>query len=180
MTQGRRFKRLVRARARSTGESYVSARRALLAKQGDPQMTTNQSPEPDLIEVELAGVATDDPTQTLIELRERGGDRRLAVVVGHREAAAIAFGLKGQPTARPMTHDALAQAITAFGGRIGRIVVGHRPETSTFTADVVVVLDDGSERHFDWRVSDAVAVAVRTDPPPQLLVPAALLVAPGG
>ena len=78
------------------------------------------------------------------------------------------------------THDALTQVVDALGGQVVRIVVGHRAETSTYTADVTVALAGGGERRFDWRVSDAVALAVRCDPPPVILVPAALLDPPPG
>ena len=179
MTAGRSFKRLVRQRARRTGESYTSARRALLAKRGDNVMPTQAESGPDLVEVVVASVNMQEPSRTFVELAEIGGDRRLPVFIGPAEASAIAFALRGQATLRPMTHDALKQAVDAIGGELRRIVVDHLPETSTFTADVVVALPDGSERRFDWRVSDAVAVAVRSEPRPPILVPARLLAPPG-
>lgn len=179
MTAGRSFKRLVRERARRTGESYTSARRTLLAKRGDNVMSMQNESGPVHVEVVVAGVNMQDPSRAFVELAEIGGDRRLPVFIGPAEAGAIAFALRGQPMPRPMTHDALKQAVDAIGGQLLRIVVGHLPETSTFTADVVVALPDGGEHHFDWRVSDAVAVAVRSEPPPSILVPARLLASPG-
>ena len=74
-----------------------------------------------------------------------------------------------------MTHDALKEVVDALGGQVVRIVRGHRPETSTYTADVTIALAGGEDRRFDWRVSDAVALAVRCDPPPVILGPASLL-----
>lgn len=180
MTAGKRFKRLVRERARRTGESYVSARQALLAKRTEHAMTRAQPVGgDDLVEVSVVGVNQDNPPNTFVELKEKDGDRRLPVFIGPPEAAAIAFALQSRPTPRPMTHDVLKQAIEALGGRLDRIVVGYVPEGSTFTADVVVALPDASERHLDWRVSDAVAVAVRCEPRPTILVPGSLLAGPG-
>jgi predicted Zn finger-like uncharacterized protein len=180
MTAGKRFKRLVRDRARRTGESYVSARRALLRKRTEDAMTTPEtSADDDLVEVSIVGVDQQDPSRSFVELKETDGERRLPVFIGPPEAAAIASALQERVTLRPMTHDALKQALDALGGRVARIVVGYLPERSTFTADVVVALPDATERHLDWRVSDAVAVAVRCDPPPTILVPAALLAEPG-
>lgn len=132
-----------------------------------------------LVEVILQGVKPGPPesrTQYL-ELQERDGDRQVLVFIGAPEAMSIAFTLHQGPTERPMTHDALKQVIDALDGRLLRIVVGHEPE-SIFTADVVVRMADGTDRHLDWRVSDAVALAVRCDPRPPILVPESLLAAP--
>ncbi len=134
----------------------------------------------DLVEVTVIGVEQADPTRNFIDLKEKDGDRRLQVFIGPSEAAAIAFTLQGRTTPRPMTHDALKQAIEALGGRVAQVVLGYVPEKSTFTADVAVALPDGTERHLDWRVSDAVAVAVRSEPRPTILVPPSLLAGPGG
>lgn len=180
MTADKRFKRAVRARARRTGESYMSARRALLRKHTEDVMTTTKTSAGDpLIEVTVVGVEQVEMSRHLVLFSETDGDRGLQVFIGQPDAAAIASALQGQTTRRPMTHDALKQSIDILGGRVARVVLGHRRETSTFTADVVVVLPDASERHLDWRVSDAVAVAVRCDPSPKILAPTSLLVRPG-
>lgn len=141
----------------------------------DPETRTTD----DLVEVTVVGVEQADPTRSFIDLKEKDGRRRLPVFIGPPEAAAIAFTLQGRTTPRPMTHDALLQAIDALGGRVTRVVLGYVPERSTFTADVVVALPDDTERHLDWRVSDAVAVAVRSEPPPTILAPTSLLAGPG-
>jgi bifunctional DNase/RNase len=137
----------------------------------------------DLVEVAVEAVRSPGEVQTtasFLEMKEVRGDRRLPVFIGPQEASAIAFAMQGRSSPRPMTHDALKQAVDALDGQVVRIVLGHRPETSTYTADVTVALDGGEERRFDWRVSDAVALAVRCDPPPVILVPAPLLDPPPG
>jgi len=139
-------------------------------------MTVVQVDGDALVKVLVEGVNMVEAERTFVLLREAGGERRLPVFIGPPEATAIAFAMQGVPTVRPMTHDALKQAIEALGGRIDSITVGWRAGTTTFTADVRVVLPDGIERHLDWRVSDAVAIAVRCTPTPAILVPAALLV----
>jgi bifunctional DNase/RNase len=171
MTTGKGFKRLVRERAARTGESYTAARRALLAQRREDTVETAE-----LVEVTLEGVGLGEvgAAHHFLDLKERDGDRRLPVFVGPPEAGAIAFALEGRVARRPMTHDALKQTLDALGGRLVRIVVSHSPETSTFAADVVVEVG-GGEVHLDWRVSDAVAVAVRCDPRPPILAPASLL-----
>lgn len=171
MTTGKGFKRLVRERAARTGESYTAARRALLA--GRREDTVEDA---GLVEVTLEGVGLGEAgaANHFLDLRERGGDRRLPVFIGPPEAGTIAFALQGRVARRPMTHDALKQTLDALGGRLGRIVISHSPETSTFSADVVVEVA-GAEVHLDWRVSDAVALAVRCDPRPPILAPVSLL-----
>lgn len=183
MTAGKRFKRSVRERVRRTGESYVSARRELLRKRTEDAMRSVETQTTDdLVEVSVIGVgqADDGPTRNFVDLKEKDGDRRLHVFVGPAEAAAIAFRLQGRADPRPMTHDALKQVLNVLAGRVARVVLGYIPEKSTFTADVVVALPDATEHHLDWRVSDAVAVAVRCEPQPTILAPASLLAGPGG
>lgn len=135
----------------------------------------------ELVEMTVEGVQVSVQEQghpCAVQLVSGDGARRLSVFVGVPEATAISFALQGLTTPRPMTHDALKQVVDALGGRLDRVVVGFRPEASTYTADVVVAVDGGDERHLDWRVSDAVAVAVRCDPRPTILVPSRLLDAP--
>lgn len=172
MTTGKGFKRLVRRRAARTGESYTAACRALLAERREDTVQNSE-----LVEVTLEGVGLGEAgaANHFLELKERDGERRLPVFVGPPEAWAISFALQGRVTPRPMTHDALKQALDALGGRLARIVIGHSPDTSTFTADVTLEVGSGGELHLDWRVSDAVALAVRCDPRPPILAPPSLL-----
>ena len=179
MTANKRFKRLVRQRARRTGESYLSARSALLhARSNEDEV--NASNGYDLVELEIDGVevAAEVNFQPYVDLREKDGNRRLPIFIGAPEAAAIRFALGGGVSPRPMTHDALRQALQALGGRVKRIVIDLVIEASTFTADVTIVLPDGTERHLDWRPSDALALAVRAQPRPTILVFGAVLDTP--
>ncbi|MGH9226915.1 MAG: bifunctional nuclease family protein [Acidimicrobiales bacterium] len=132
-----------------------------------------------LVQVRPRGVAAGGPDEApFLVLEETGGDRRLPIAIGNVEANAIAFAMQHIGMKRPMTHDALKQAIDALGGTVVRIVIGFEPDSNTFTADVVVGMPDGSDRHLDWRVSDAVALAVRYETAPLILVPEAVLSAP--
>ncbi|MGH9076201.1 MAG: bifunctional nuclease family protein [Acidimicrobiales bacterium] len=108
-------------------------------------------------------------------LREVGGPRHFAIYVGRPEAAAIQVAQSGAATPRPMTHDAIAQVVEAWGATLERVVVAMVPGSSTYTADVVLGLPDGGVRHLDWRPSDAVALALRRQPVPPILCSEALL-----
>ena len=179
MTANKRFKRLVRQRARRTRESYLSARSALLqARSREDEVNASNSGH--LVELEIDGVevAAEVGGQPYVDLREKGGNRRLPIFIGAPEAAAIRFALGGGASARPMTHDALQQMLVSLGGRLERIVIDLVVEASTFTAAVTIVLPDGTGRQLDWRPSDAVALAVRTQPRPTILVAAGVLDTP--
>lgn len=180
VTANKRLKRLVRERARRTGESYVSARRTLLQARSKEDGLMSKTDGAPLVELVLEGVEVADDAGGLpyLDLREKHGSRRLPVFIGAPEAVAIRFALGGGTSARPMTHDALKQMLEALGGRLECIVISLVVEASTYTADVTVTLPDGGERHFDWRVSDAVALAVRSDPRPTMVVPNSILDAP--
>jgi bifunctional DNase/RNase len=177
MTADKKFKRLVRERARRTGESYAAARRELLRKRSEPPVANSGSPQPhDLVEVRATGIRTDSRTETpFLVLKDTSTDRELLVAIGPSEATAIAFAQQQVAVPRPMTHDALKQTVDALGARLLRVVVDHQPETNTFIADVVLTVNNADELHLDWRVSDSVALAVRCDPPPPILVPERLL-----
>ena len=182
MTAEKKFKRLVRDRARRTGESYAAARHELLRKRSEDEMEdVGKSPERGLVEVRAAGIRTDAASDApFLVLEDKGEDRRLLIGIGAAEATAIAFALQDVTVKRPMTHDALKQTVDALGARVVRVVVGFQPETNTFTADVVLAMAGGEERHLDWRVSDSVALVVRCDPPPPILVPEPRLAEPPG
>ena len=140
--------------------------------------TINTAAEDPLIAVTVAGVRAGAPGWTpRLVLQDSVGDRELPVGIGAAEATAIAFALQQVAHSRPMTHDALKETLEELG-QLARIVIGFEAETNTFTADVVLALTDGTERHLDWRVSDAVAVAVRCLPRPPILVPESILAAP--
>lgn len=173
MTADKDFKRLVRGRARRTGESYVTSRRHLLRTNQEEFPLGTQLVPVTFERVYLAGRG--DRQQHMMLLAEREGERHLAIFVGPAEARAIAMGAQRVAVERPMTHDMLKQAVDALGGRPNRLEIGYRPETSTFTAELVVERPPAEPVRFDCRPSDAIALAVRYEPPPEIVVPGPLL-----
>lgn len=175
MTADKNFKRLVRDRARRTGESYATARLRFLQRHGGTKM--NQQ----LVPVKLSRIATQKTKAgedvPFVDLAEVNGDRHLYVLIGVPEATAIARVLQNKPLERPQTHDVLGQAVTALDGRVDRVVIsrgtGDIHEGRYFTAEVVVVKGDGAGvALLDSRPSDAIALGVRCDPFPDLFVDA--------
>ena len=99
----------------------------------------------------------------LIELKEVDGQRRLPIVIGLFEAAAIERRLKGIDIRRPQTHDLLANTIAGMGGRLKRIVVNDLQD-DTFYAMLVIDMD-GQTVEVDSRPSDAIALGIANDIP---------------
>jgi bifunctional DNase/RNase len=99
----------------------------------------------------------------LIELREVDGERRLPIVIGLFEAAAIERRLKNIPVPRPQTHDLLAGVIEQMGGKLTRIRI-HDLHDDTFFAQLVIRRGDEDIR-IDSRPSDAIALGIANDIP---------------
>lgn len=99
----------------------------------------------------------------LIELREVDGERRLPIVIGLYEAAAIERRLKGIEIRRPQTHDLLANTIEAMGGRLDRILITDLRD-DTFYARLMITRD-GQTIEVDSRPSDAIALGIAYNVP---------------
>ena len=142
-----------------------------------------------MLPVEVAFVSYDPRAQTaIVFLRERiedeetaleaepeaaaeedAGDaeaderRLLPICIGLPEASAIYTKIEGKDSPRPMTHDLLAQAIEALGGRVSAVVV-HSLEKVVFHGRIDVETDGGVVE-LDSRPSDAIALALRVEAP---------------
>ena len=73
--------------------------------------------------------------QQFIVLKEVDGDREFPIIIGANEALAIDRRLKGIPTARPLTHDLLANVIEELGGTIDYIEINDL-QAHTFFARI--------------------------------------------
>ncbi|MCP3988807.1 MAG: bifunctional nuclease family protein [Actinomycetia bacterium] len=115
------------------------------------------------VEMELVGVRVQMPTNTpILLLRETSGRRRVVpIYIGGPEAHAIDLALSGTPTARPMTHDLMAEVIESLGAALERVVVTELRE-GTFYAELMIRDGSGGVQTLSARPSDAVALAVRT------------------
>ncbi|KRO71602.1 MAG: hypothetical protein ABR83_02730 [Cryomorphaceae bacterium BACL18 MAG-120924-bin36] len=116
-----------------------------------------------LITLTVKGLTySERPTGAYALLLESEVDkRRLPIVIGAFEAQAIAIALDKMSTPpRPMTHDLFAQALTAHGAVLERVVI-HALVDGVFYAQ----LHFEGGQVLDARPSDAVALAVRLDCP---------------
>lgn len=115
-------------------------------------------------EVLVEGLEPNPSTgQILVVLKEKGGNRRLAMVVPDAEARTIFAEMQGIRSERPLTYDLMRELITSLGGRVSHVIVNHVSD-STFYAKVVL---DSDSRHLevDSRPSDAIALALRSKAP---------------
>lgn len=126
------------------------------------------------VEVRILAVREDAEAGHVVDLAEMtfprsepGKSRRLSVFVARMDAAAIAEGVSGAPSPRPMTHDLFLTALEAVDAEVVKVTVVkvvdrvfHSAVTLRRPAD-----SDGaeaaSEVDVDSRTSDALALASR-------------------
>ncbi len=101
--------------------------------------------------------------QRIVILREKDAERFLPIWVGPYEAEAITVALQEVEMMRPLTHDLLKNAFTAFDALLLRVeIVSLRDDI--FYGNIVAEVD-GKVVNLDSRPSDAIALAVRTHVP---------------
>src|SRR5207244_3377363 len=99
----------------------------------------------------------------VVVLRERDGERRLAIWVGAFEGDALALHLGGESMPRPLTADLMARLLEATGGRVDHVRVSSLRD-KTFYAVVAVGVGDRLDE-LDARPSDAFNLAARVGAP---------------
>lgn len=104
-------------------------------------------------------------------LQQSGGTRRIPIIIGYPEAQAIECKLQDVVTPRPLTHDLMANALSAFGIRLEEVNIRKLP-SGIFAASLLLT-DGESTQTIDSRSSDAIALAIRVGAPiyttPQVL-----------
>ena len=118
------------------------------------------------IELEVFGISGNPIRQTAyaLLLRETDGDRRIPIVIGMTEAQSIALRLEKIIPPRPMSHDLMTSMMHAFGLELLEVFIYDFDE-GVFQCRMKMV--DFQERVVDLesRVSDAIAIAMRTGAP---------------
>jgi bifunctional DNase/RNase len=101
--------------------------------------------------------------QPIVLLKTADENLFLPIWIGHPEASAILSRLRGEETARPMTHDLFVAVVDELGAEVVQVSVTELRE-STYHAEIL--LRRGGETFaIDSRPSDAIALAVRTNAP---------------
>jgi bifunctional DNase/RNase len=117
----------------------------------------------DILEMKVA-VVTHDPTtnQPVLILKDDEG-RILPIWIGPYEAYAIVVEMEGVESPRPMTHDLMANFISALDANVDRVIINEL-EGQTFYSQVILETKSATFP-VDSRPSDAVALALRTGSP---------------
>lgn len=117
-------------------------------------------------------------TQRVVILKEKGGQRRLSIVLSAAEADPIITGLKKRSEshpvgydnatsdkagALPLTHDLMSEIIEAYNGQVKMAVINTLGKDRYYA--LLVIAAGGVEARFDRRTSDAIALAVRANAP---------------
>jgi uncharacterized protein len=122
-----------------------------------------------MIPVEVVGISVCPPYQGyVVILKEKEGERWLPIFIGAAEAQSISFLLQGLEYARPMTYDLFATILTEGGVEVQSATVNNLKD-NTFYAEVKIKNRSGEIKCIDARPSDAIALALRTEAPIQVI-----------
>lgn len=117
-----------------------------------------------MVEMRVAGIALDAASRSpIVLLRDPAGRRQVPIWIDQAQAQNILSGLNHERPSRPLSHDLMADLLTAAGLRLERVII-HTIEDNTFRA-VLKLHQEGRESaiELDARPSDAIALALRTD-----------------
>ncbi len=113
---------------RCVSEEHLCEEHARSKLTSYPTLQRNQTTTPHVLEdakcfdIDLIVISEIHPQQ-VVYLREVGGDRRVPMLIGIFEATSLDRNLKGFEAPRPLTHDATAMIIRAFGAEVQDVVI---------------------------------------------------------
>jgi len=115
----------------------------------------------DKLQLEIIGLQSSQSQSGsfALVLGEKGGDRRLPIIIGMFEAQAIAIEMEKIIPNRPMTHDLFRSFAHEFKFKVEEIIISDLKE-GVFFAKVVCIGENG-EVEIDARPSDAIAIGLR-------------------
>src|SRR3954467_8971961 len=117
-----------------------------------------------MLEVSISRIGFDAASETfVVVLKEKAGDRELAIWIGRPEAESIVMRIHNIKHARPLTHDLCRNLITGMGASLRRVHITH-VEDRTYFAELHLELG-GVPKVIDARPSDSIAVALRMNAP---------------
>jgi bifunctional DNase/RNase len=117
-----------------------------------------------MVEVFISRIGFDASTETFVViLKEKAGDRVLAIWIGRPEAESIVMRIHNIKHARPLTHDLCRNIVDGLGAKLTRVQITH-VANSTFFAELHLEMN-GAKKVIDARPSDSIAIALRMDAP---------------
>jgi len=117
-------------------------------------------------------------TQRVVILKEKGGQRRLSMLLSSIEADPIITGLKKRAEVHPsgydnaakdkaanlpLTHDLVSKIIEIYNGKVKMAVINTLGKNRYYAS--LIVASGNIETSFDCRTSDAIALSVRANAP---------------
>lgn len=94
-----------------------------------------------------------------VVLGEKGGRRRLPIVIGGFEAQAIAVAMERMTPNRPLTHDLFRKTMESFEISLKEVLINNLLDGIFYAR--LVCERQGEQIEIDSRTSDALALAVR-------------------
>lgn len=115
----------------------------------------------DKIKLEILGLSSSQSQSGsfALVLGEKGGSRRLPIIIGMFEAQAIAIEIEKITPNRPMTHDLFKSFAYHFGFDVKEILISDLKEGVFFAK--IVCERKGERIEIDSRPSDAIAIGLR-------------------
>lgn len=114
-------------------------------------------------EVSVVGVFRDPRGQHGVMIEGKRDRRRVLMVIGAAEAAAIAVPLDHITPPRPLTHDLFLTLFGRLGVSVTQVVITDL-RNNTYYATLFLTVA-GSPMELDSRPSDAIALAIRANAP---------------
>jgi bifunctional DNase/RNase len=117
-----------------------------------------------LVECELSRVVMSETRhRQVIVLKEKGGERKMPIVVGLAEIFALHRVINDERPPRPLTHELFASVLDALGVGVERVVISELNE-GTYSGRLVL-RRDGKLFDIDSRPSDAIVLAAQKGAP---------------
>lgn len=116
------------------------------------------------VQMQLARIIMSEISdEQYIFLKEVEGDRAFPIVIGIFEAQSIYRAVRNVTLPRPMTHDLIVNILQELRAEPQDVLISELREHTYFAR--LRVRQNGSLVEIDARPSDAIAIAVRYNPP---------------
>ena len=104
------------------------------------------------------------PPEIILLLKPKeNSEQRLPIWIGLFEAQAIANGVKGEKSRRPMTHDLCLSLLEAANATVQQVIVSNIQE-NTYIGKMIIDFN-GTVKEIDCHPSDAIGIATRAKVP---------------